>query len=112
MNVPMLAFAKIYFLAFGLVTLASGLSGYLKAGSRASLIAGAVLGALLLVASFLLPGQWKVGHGLALLACVAILGKFLPAVLKGAYNPGGYLVPLAVIGAVAAIVGFFGSPAN
>lgn len=108
----MLALAKIYFLIFGLITIASGLTGYLKAGSKASLIAGGVLGALLLLAGFLMPGQWRVGLGVGGLVCLALLGRFLPAVLKGAYNPGGYLVPLAVIGVVLAAMAFFQTPAG
>ena len=106
----MLAIAKIYFLIFGLITIASGLSGYLKVGSKPSLIAGAVLGVFLLLAGFLVPGQWRVGLGLALFVCLALAGRFLPAVLKGVYNPGGYLVPLAVVGIVIAVMGFFQSP--
>ena len=108
----MLALAKIYFLVFGLITIASGLSGYLKAGSKPSLIAGAALGVLLLLAGFLVPGQWRVGLGVGLFVCLALLGRFLPAVLKGVYNPGGYLVPLAVIGVVLAVMGFFQTPAG
>ncbi len=108
----MLAIAKIYFLVFGLVTIVSGLVGFLKAGSKPSLIAGGVLGALLVVAALLVPGQWKIGLGVALFVCVALIGRFLPAVLKGVYNPGGYLVPLAIIGAVLAVMSFFQSPVN
>ena len=108
----MLAIAKIYFLIFGLVTIASGVSGFLKAGSKPSLIAGGVLGLLLVVGALLVPGQWKIGLGVALFVCLAVTGRFLPAVLKGIYNPGGYLVPLAIIGIVLAILSFFQSPAN
>ncbi|MBV9128058.1 MAG: TMEM14 family protein, partial [Verrucomicrobia bacterium] len=49
----MFLFAKIYFLVFGLITIASGLTGFFKAGSKASLIAGGILGVLLLVAAYL-----------------------------------------------------------
>src|SRR5215468_3738152 len=47
--------AKIYFIIFGLLTIAGGIVGYVKAGSAASIIAGAITGILLLVAAFLLP---------------------------------------------------------
>ena len=33
--------AKIYFIIFGLLTIAGGILGYVKAGSTASIIAGA-----------------------------------------------------------------------
>ena len=52
---------KIYFIVFGLLTIAGGTMGYVKAGSTISLIAGAISGILLLVAAFLLPGQVVVG---------------------------------------------------
>ena len=47
--------AKIYFIAFGVLTIAGGILGYVKAGSVASIIAGSITGVLLLVAAFLLP---------------------------------------------------------
>src|SRR4026208_948188 len=45
--------AKIYFIAFGVLTIAGGIVGYAKAGSMASIIAGSITGILLLVAAFL-----------------------------------------------------------
>ena len=47
--------AKIYFIIFGVLTIAGGVIGYVKAGSVPSIIAGAITGILLLVAAFLLP---------------------------------------------------------
>jgi hypothetical protein len=47
--------AKIYFIAFGVLTITGGIVGYVKAGSMASIIAGSITGILLLVAAFLLP---------------------------------------------------------
>ena len=36
--------AKIYFIIFGLLTIVGGIIGYVKAGSTASIIAGAIHG--------------------------------------------------------------------
>ena len=103
----MLAFVKIYFLLFGLVTVVSGVTGYVTKYSIPSLIAGGVLGILMLAGAFLLPGNWRVGLGLALFVSLALAGRFIPAVMKGVYNPGAYLVPLSVLGVVLALVAFF-----
>ena len=46
--------AKIYFIVFGLLTIAGGIVGYVKAGSVASIIAGGITGVLLLVAYLIL----------------------------------------------------------
>lgn len=102
----MLSFAKIYFLLFGIITIASGVTGYVKASSLPSLIAGGVLGALLVLGAFLLPENWRVGLGLALFVSIALAGRFTPAVMKGVYNPGAYLVPLSIIGLILGVLAF------
>src|SRR5207244_4438726 len=45
--------AKIYFIVFGVLTIAGGVVGYVKADSVASIIAGSITGILLLVAALL-----------------------------------------------------------
>ena len=64
--------AKIYFIIFGLLTIAGGIVGYLKAGSTASIIAGAITGVLLLVAAFLLPEHRVAGLATALIISVLL----------------------------------------
>ncbi len=97
--------AKIYFIIFGLLTIAGGIMGYVKAGSTASIIAGSISGALLLLAAFLLPNYFAVGLGLAALVSILLAGRFVPAFLKsGAFMPGGLMSILSVIGVVVAIV--------
>ena len=49
--------AKIYFIIFGLLTIVGGVIGYVKAGSTASIVAGAISGIALIVAAYLLPGN-------------------------------------------------------
>ena len=102
----MLAFAKIYFILFGLVTVASGVTGYVTKHSVPSLIAGGALGIIMVVGALLVPGNWRVGVGLALFSALCLAGRFIPSVMKGVYNPGAYLVPLSIIGIVLAIVAF------
>jgi len=53
--------AKIYFIIFGILTIAGGIVGYVKAGSLPSIIAGSITGVLLLIAGSLLPEHRAAG---------------------------------------------------
>ena len=97
--------AKFYFIIFGLLTIAGGVMGYVRAGSMASIIAGSISGILLLVAAFLLPGNALAGLALAGIVSVALAGRFIPAFLKtGALMPAGLMSLLSVLGIVFAII--------
>ncbi len=97
--------AKIYFIIFGLLTIAGGVMGYARAGSMASIIAGSISGILLLVAAFLLPGNVVAGLALAGLISLALAGRFLPGFIKtGAFMPAGLMSILSVIGVIVALV--------
>lgn len=94
-----------YLLAFGVVTVLGGLMGYVKAKSLASLIAGGVSGALLLVAGALVSTRFLfAGALLALVVSLALLGRFAPALFRGKLMPAIYLVPLSAIGAAVAVI--------
>lgn len=96
--------AKIYFIVFGLLTIAGGIMGYVKAGSTASIIAGSISGVLLLVAAFLLPGNVAAGLVLAAVVSLLLAGRFLPAFIKtGAFMPAGLMAILSVLGLVMAL---------
>ena len=97
--------AKIYFIIFGLLTIAGGIVGYAKAGSVASIIAGAITGVLLLVAAFLLPEHRVAGLATALVISVLLAGQFVPKFFHtGRIMPAGMMSVLSVIGIIAAIV--------
>ena len=97
--------AKIYFIVFGLLTIIGGVMGYLKAGSMASIIAGTISGALLLLAAFLLPGNAVAGLALAGIVSIALAGRFVPAFMStGNFMPAGMMSVLSVIGIIMAIV--------
>ena len=97
--------AKIYFIIFGLLTIAGGIMGYVKAGSVASVIAGAITGVLLLVAAFLLPDHRVAGLATALIISVLLAGQFVPKFFRtGTVMPAGVMSVLSVIGIIAAIV--------
>lgn len=107
-----LTFAFAYFLFFGALTLLGGIIGYVKARSAASLIAGAVSG-LLLIAGALLSwnGHLKGGLILLLLISLALLGRFLPSLLRGKLNPAAYIAPLSAVGVALAGWALYSLPA-
>ena len=82
--------AKIYFIIFGLLTIVGGIVGYVKAGSAASIIAGAITGVLLLVAAFLLPEHRVAGLATALIVSLLLAAYFIRKYLStGAVMPEG-----------------------
>jgi uncharacterized membrane protein (UPF0136 family) len=97
--------AKVYFIIFGLLTIVGGIMGYVKAGSTASIIAGAITGVLLIVAAFLLPEHRVAGLATALIVSVLLAGQFAPKFFRtGKVMPAGIMSVLSVIGIIAAIV--------
>ena len=96
--------AKIYFIIFGLLTNAGGIVGYVKAGSAASIIAGAITGVLLLVAAFLLPEHRVAGLATALIVSLLLAAYFIRKYLStGAVMPAGMMSVLSLIGIIAVI---------
>lgn len=97
--------AKVFYLAFAFVTLLGGLIGFIKAKSLPSLIAGAITGAMLIVASLQLPARPIVSGVVALIASVALAGKFVPDLLhKKAFLPSGLMALLSVASIVLTIL--------
>ncbi|OLA99276.1 MAG: hypothetical protein DMF36_04955 [Verrucomicrobia bacterium] len=97
--------AKIYFIVFGVLTIAGGVVGYVKADSVASIIAGSITGILLLVAAFLLPEHRAIGLATAFIISLLLAAQFAPKFLRtGRVMPAGMMSILSVIGVIAAIV--------
>lgn len=97
--------AKIYFIVFSLLTIVGGVIGYVKAGSTASIVAGAISGIALMVAAFLLPGNAPLGLIIAGVVSIALAALFIPAFMKtGKIMPAGLMAVLSAIGVVMAIV--------
>lgn len=78
--------------------------GFVKAKSRASLIAGGISGVLLWLASGLLgAGQTTAGAVLGGVVSLGLLGRFLPAYLKTKKAmPAGLMAALGVGGVLGA----------
>jgi len=95
----MLEFAKLYLFLFGVLTIAGGVMGFVKAGSRASIIAGGVSGALLLVSGYLVgAGNLVAGLVLGLVLSLALAGQFGPKFFRTRkMMPAGMMAMLGVI---------------
>jgi uncharacterized membrane protein (UPF0136 family) len=103
----MLGPTKIYFIIFGLLTIAGGVMGYVKAGSTPSLIAGSVSGILILAAAFLLPRSPVAGLVLGGVMSLLLAGYFLPALIRtGKMMPAAMMSLLSIVGIVFTIVGW------
>jgi uncharacterized membrane protein (UPF0136 family) len=98
----MITFAKFYFLAFAALTAAGGILGYVKSQSTPSLIAGVVSGLLLAAAGVLMPQKTLVGGILGVVVSLLLLGKFLPAVMKGSGNMAA--LPISILGAAGTLI--------
>jgi uncharacterized membrane protein (UPF0136 family) len=97
--------AKIYFIIFGVLTIAGGIIGYVKAGSVPSIIAGSITGILLLVAAFVMPEHRVAGLATALIVSLLLAAYFVRKYLStGAIMPAGMMSVLSIIGVIAAII--------
>jgi len=95
----------IYFLVFGALTIIGGVIGYVKAGSVASIIAGAISGILLLIAGWILPNNRTIGLAIAFVVSLLLAAQFVPKLIRtGKVMPAGLMSILSVIGIVVAIV--------
>jgi uncharacterized membrane protein (UPF0136 family) len=101
----MLGPAKIYFIIFGLLTIAGGVMGFATEGSVPSIIAGSISGILILLGAFLLPNNVTAGLAIAGIVSILLAGRFIPAFIKtGDLMPAGMMSLLSVIGIIMAIL--------
>ena len=101
----MIDLTKIYYFIFGVLTIAGGVMGYMKAQSMASLIAGGVSGLLLIGAGALIATKTQPGLILGLLVSIALAGRFIPAYMsKHVFMPAGLMSILSVLGVILTIL--------
>jgi len=97
----MLDLARLYLIVFGVLTVAGGVMGFVKAKSKASLIAGGLAGGLLLVAGWLVGSNARPGLILGLFVSLALAGRFIMAFRKGRkLMPAGLMAILGVVGVI------------
>ena len=100
-----LGLAKIYFIIFGVLTIAGGVIGYVKAGSVPSIIAGSIAGVLLLIAASLIPEHRAAGIATGLIISLLLAGRFIPKFVQtGKPMPAGMMSILSVIGLIVALI--------
>ena len=100
----MLGPAKIYFIIFGILTIAGGIIGYVKAGSAPSIIAGSITGILLVIAAWLLPEHRAAGLATALIVSLVLAAQFVPKFIRtGKVMPAGMMSVLSAIGIAMAL---------
>jgi uncharacterized membrane protein (UPF0136 family) len=101
----MLGPAKIYFIVFGLLTIAGGIIGYVKAGSMPSIIAGSITGILLLIGAWMLPEHRQAGLLTVLIVSLLLAAQFIPKFIQtGKAMPAGMMSILSTIGIIMALV--------
>jgi uncharacterized membrane protein (UPF0136 family) len=101
----MLEATRIYFLVFGVLTIAGGIMGYVKARSVVSIVAGAITGILLIVAGWMLPDHRELGLSVGLFTSAILAGQFIPRFLRTRrLVPPGLMSVLSVVGIILAIV--------
>lgn len=100
----MIGAARIYFIVFGILTIAGGIVGYVKAGSTISLVAGSISGVLLLIAAWLMPDHQAAGLIVALLVSLLLAGQFVPKFFRTfKVMPAGLMSVLSILAIIVAI---------
>ena len=107
LGVAMIATVGFYLIFFGVVTIAGGVMGYLKAKSKASIIAGTISGALLVAAGVMARQGNRTGLVLGIVVSLALAGRFGVVFAKTrAMVPAGIMSMLAAIGIVLTAASF------
>ena len=96
---------RFYLFAFGVLTIAGGVMGYVKAQSRASLIAGSSAGGLLLLAGYLVGASGRLGLFLGLGVSAALAFRFVMTFRKsGKVMPAGLMAVLGIVGVAVTVL--------
>lgn len=91
--------ASWFVLIFAILVAAGGVVGYVKAGSTASLIAGAISGILLAGSAFaMMRGAYQAGWWVALVVTILLLARFgMAAIKEFKMMPGGMVIIMSLI---------------
>jgi len=97
----MLELARIYLFVFGVLTIAGGVMGFVKAKSRPSLIAGSISGIALVAAGWLLASNVTTGLALGFVISLALAARFGNAYRQTKKPmPAGLMTVLGIAGVV------------
>lgn len=99
---------QISMLVFGILIVGGGVFGFLKAKSKASLIAGVVSGALMITAYSVSNRNVKQGLLFGAIICSVLAGVFVMRLAKTKkFMPSGMLLILTTIEEFALFLGYF-----
>lgn len=105
----MIAAAAIYLIVFGVLTFAGGVMGFVKAKSRASLIAGGIAGAFLVGSGWLARGGDVNGLRVGLALSVALAVRFGRAYAQSRKTmPAVPMIVLSIVGIALTAAALFG----
>lgn len=100
----MVDLARLYLFGFGVLTVAGGIMGFVKAKSQPSLIAGSVAGALLFLAGYLVGTSGRLGLFLGLGVSAALATRFVMTYRKSKkLMPAGLMAALGIAGVAVTI---------
>lgn len=77
---------------YGVLSLAGGIMGYVKAKSRASLIAGGISGLLLIGGAALAASNPALGLTIIAVISAALVGRFAKSALRKGSSPVAYVM--------------------
>lgn len=86
---------------YGVLSLVGGIMGYVKAKSRASLIAGGLSGVILIGGALLAASNPVLGLSIVAVISAALVGRFAKSALRKGSSPVAYVM---VGGGLAALV--------
>ena len=84
--------------ALGSLVFAGGLMGFIKAGSKASLIAGSMFGSLMMISSWLISKKKQVGNAVG-----GIVSTMLTYVMGKKFRKSGKFIPSGLIASMSII---------
>jgi len=101
--------AKIILAVYGVLMLGGGFMGYVKAGSKMSLIMGVVSAIVIFVGLYLSKANKQMGYGLISAMSALLVATFIVRLVKtGSFMPSGMLVILSIIAVVVSVKQFMG----
>jgi uncharacterized membrane protein (UPF0136 family) len=105
LGAPMFIAVWLYLYVFGVLTIAGGMVGYVRAKSRASLIAGTIAGALLLVSGYLVGSVGRAGVFLGLAVSSSLAVRFVGVFVRSRkVMPAGLMSLLSIAGIVLTVL--------
>src|SRR5262249_21749912 len=92
---------RSYLVVFGVLTIAGGIVGFVKAKSRASIIAGSIAGLLLLASGHLVGVGERIGLILGFVVSFALTARFAMVFRTSRkLMPAGLMAALGILGVV------------